>query len=287
MKSFRSSDTARLIARSIILASKDPDRSKLVSSETVDFLTQILGKDCLCRATGSSVVRRSLLLAERFLLPGIITHYLARKIHLEREVEKAISEGCRRVIVLGAGYDTLAWRLQAKHPQIEFVEIDHPATQQLKADRLSAGPNLKLKALDLTSDLPSSQMASDGLPTIFVLEGLTMYFSPGRVEALMKDVSNLTGKDGKVIWSFMEKQSKGSLGFQGESRLVPRWLRFRGEPFLWGISRDGLEDFSSRCGLKTEGLADHRSLRREVLKPCGLDDLPLARGELICTSIPS
>jgi methyltransferase (TIGR00027 family) len=284
VKSSRSSDTAKLIARSVILASNDGVRSQLVTPEAIELLEQLRGKDWFSRASNFVLFRKVVLAGERFLLSGIITHYLVRKLHIEREVEKAIAEGCRRVVVLGAGYDTLAWRLHRKHREIQFVEIDHPATQRVKAGRMEVDQNLRLEPLDLSKGLPSSVLESDDSATAFVIEGLTMYLTPERVEELLKDVSSLAGEAGKVIWTFMERQENGSLGFQGENPLIPRWLEFCNEPFRWGISREELADFTARCGLEVQRLGDHQSLRLEYLISKESQALPLARGELICIS---
>lgn len=255
-----------------------------MTPEAIELLEQLRGKDWFSWASNFVLFRKAVLAGERFLLSGIITHYLVRKLHIEREVEKAIAEGCRRVVVLGAGYDTLAWRLHHKHREIQFVEIDHPATQRVKAGRMEVDQNLRLEPLDLSKGLPSSVLESDDSATAFVIEGLTMYLTPERVEELLKDVSRLAGEAGKVIWTFMERQENGSLGFQGESPLIPRWLELCNEPFRWGISREELADFTARCGLEVQRLGDHQSLRLEYLISKESQALPLARGELICIS---
>lgn len=284
MKSARSSDTAKLIARSLILASKDEARSRLVSPDGIEFLEQLRGKDWFSRAADFSIFRKGVLAGERFLLSGIITHYLVRKLHIEREVKKAIGEGCRRVVVLGAGFDTLAWRLHRKYPEVEFVEIDHPATQRVKVERMESASNLRLGPLDLSVVLPSSLLEAAESPTVFVIEGLTMYIAPERVEELLGDVACLASRGGKIVWTFMERQKNGSFGFQGEGPLIARWLGLCDEPFLWGIGRDELAGFTGRCGMEVERLADHDTLRENFLAPKNLQSLTLAKGELICTS---
>lgn len=173
----------------------------------MDFLNRILAKDWFHRAAGSPLFRKMVLTGERFLLPGIIIHYLARKVHIKREVDRAIRQGRRRVVVLGAGYDSLAWRLQHKHPGVTFIEMDHPATQRLKAASLGESRNLTLISLDLGSDLPSSQLINDGLPTAFVVEGLTMDLTPARVAALVTNLARISEKGGRIIWTFMKRSS--------------------------------------------------------------------------------
>src|SRR5687768_12733826 len=114
MRANRPSATARLIARCTLLASHESSLRRLVPDDAVAPLERMLA------ATGGhawfdGVVRRAaprrlLLGLERAILPGIIVHYLARKRWLEQQVLAAIGDGCRQVVVLGAGFDTLAWR---------------------------------------------------------------------------------------------------------------------------------------------------------------------------------
>lgn len=266
------------------MASRDEARSKLISREAIPLLERLMGKSWFACASKFVLFRKAVFAGERFLLSGIMTHYLVRKLHIEQEVERAIDGGCDRVVVLGAGYDTLAWRLHRKHRDVQFVEIDHPATQRRKAGRMECHANLLLKPLDLGEALPSSLLEEDGSATAIVIEGLTMYLTPNRVEELLKDVFSLSGVGGKVIWTFMERQENGSLAFRGESPLIARWLGLCNEPFLWGIPRDELPGLMAKCGMKVERLVDHLTLRDEHLASKDLQALALAQGELVCTS---
>jgi methyltransferase (TIGR00027 family) len=224
------------------------------------------------------------------LLSGIITHYLARKRQIEAQVEQAIANGCERVVVIAAGYDSLAWRLHLKYPDVDFVELDHPATQQIKRKELGNAPNFLLQPIDLVTELPSlalSKLASaQPHSTAFVVEGLTMYLPAERVAELLRDLSKLAGPKGSIVFTFLERDESGSIAFRGENPLVARWLRARSEPFLWGISRDELPAFLQSSQLQLLQLDDHQVLRRDQLVPRGIDQLPLAEGELIGTASP-
>jgi methyltransferase (TIGR00027 family) len=283
-----------LIARSILLASKDQHRQTLVAKGEADLLHRILTSgqrpDRLVSALEWTPVRGCLLSLERILLPGIITHYLARKRQIESEVERAIAHGCRRVVVIAAGYDTLACRLYRRHPDVTFIELDHPATQQIKRREVADAPNLHFQPIDLVTELPSSALSKiptkQDQPTTFVIEGLTMYLPAKRVAELLTDLSILTGTKGSIVFTFMEEDASGSIAFRGGSPLIARWLQARSEPFLWGISRDKLAEFLQSAGLGVVRLFNHESLRREQLQPRKINHLPIAEGELICIASP-
>ena len=109
--------TARFIARSLLIASREPAYAALLPAGSGDFCARLLvaaGDQKFVRAAASRVLRAAFQTAVDFLLPGIIPHYLARKRCLEDWLRRAcLSPGpagghCRQVVVLGAGLDTLA-----------------------------------------------------------------------------------------------------------------------------------------------------------------------------------
>jgi methyltransferase (TIGR00027 family) len=289
MTTDRPSDTATLIARSLLLAAHDPGLSPLLATGEAEIAERFLGERARSGWFGFARrhrwTRGGLLAAERVLLRGIFAHYLARKRWIEREVRSGITSGIRRVVVLGAGYDTLAWRLSREHPDVEFIEIDHPATQRSKRGLTESPPNLRLLPADLALEAPD-EVAGTATPAIVVAEGLTMYLEPPRVASLLRSCAAVAGKHGRVVFTFMQQTEDGSIGFRGESAWIGRWLRWRKEPFRWGCRRTDLPGFLKSCGLGMQAFADHPVLRDEILSPRGLGGLPLARGECLCLCHP-
>lgn len=289
------SDTATLIARSTLLSARDADLAALLAPGEEDLIRKILGERASDGWFGFAISRswacRSLMLAERLLLGGIFTHYLARKRWIEKEVRQGLEQGIRQVVVLGAGYDTLACRLAGEFPDARFVELDHPATQASKHAALAGLPNLHFLPVDLGTTMPAEALtACPGfdrtLPSIVVAEGLTMYFQEDKVAGILRSAASVAGGEGRVIFTFMELLENGRLSFRGQCPMVGWWLRLRSEPFLWGSSRKELRGFLQACGLKLDTVANHRDLRSRILAPRRAARLPLARGECLCLCHP-
>jgi methyltransferase (TIGR00027 family) len=285
------SSTARLIARSTLLAARDPVRHPLVPAGAVAPLAAMIGADgdtlwfkfALYHPGGGALVRG----VERAVLPGIITHYLARKHWLERAITAALDAGCTQVVVLGAGFDSLAWRLHRLRPAVQFFELDHPATQAPKRAALRVEANFTFLAADLATVSPAAVLRacpdfSATQPTLFLAEGLLMYFPETRVAVLLRELATLTRPPARVLFSFMAADDDGAITFRGESAAVGWWLRRQREPFHWGIAGAALPAFLRSCGLQLAALADHAVLRDQILAPLGLASLPLARGECLC-----
>ena len=178
------SDTSLLVARSILLASKDRDLARLVAPEEAAMLERILAgagpAPWFDFVLGNGWARRVVFGVERAMVAGIIAHYLARKRWIEIQVREALVRGIPQVIVLGAGFDTLAARLAPEFPHAIFLELDHPATQAVKRKMPGFAPNLRFFPVDLTiQSLPADACPdfSKSRPSVIIAEGLTMYLT--------------------------------------------------------------------------------------------------------------
>ena len=291
MNAGQSSKTAKLVARSMMLASHDTRLGRLLPENSSEILNSI---PAVSRG-GFGVLRRFKFfrqlckLVERVALPGISTHYLVRKAWIEREVRSALASGVGRVVVIGAGFDTLASRLAPEYPEVNFFELDHPATQREKANSFVLRENIHLLPVDLERETLLDAIRENALapePAIVIAEGLTMYLAEEQVTTLLRDAASLAGQEGRVLFSFMEKREDGSLGFQGQSPWVRRWLDACGESFRWGIECSRLASFLAECGLTPAATAGCEDFRQGILNPNGLQTLRLARGEWLCLANP-
>lgn len=62
---------------------------------------------------------------------------ISRARYNEDKLEEAIRQGVKQYVILGAGMDTFAFRRPDLMEQLEVFEIDHPATQEFKFNRLT------------------------------------------------------------------------------------------------------------------------------------------------------
>lgn len=123
----------------------------------------------------------------------------ARTLFFDDAVTTALDAGVRQVVVLGAGYDSRAWRLA--RPGARFFEVDHPATQSDKRARApEAGP--RYVPVDLGVDSLYEALSAAGhdadQPSLFTLEGLTMYLTEAQVRDLLHTLARL-GAPGSTL----------------------------------------------------------------------------------------
>ncbi len=102
----------------------------------------------------------------------------ARVLWHDLQLTESLDAGITQVAVIGAGYDTRAWRF--RRDGVRFYELDAQTTQLDKIARApSAGPTYV--AADLRDQSAAVELAAHGFdasqPAHFILEGLTMYLT--------------------------------------------------------------------------------------------------------------
>jgi len=191
-----------------------------------------------------------------WMLPGQFEAFAQRKAFCERQVREGIGEGVSQVLVLGAGYDTMGWRLAPEFPGVNFFEIDHPATARLKARGIGAmgqRVNLFLVSEDLGERkledvLKTNKIWEHSARTVIVAEGLVMYLPPEAVEDLFRQLSDIAGDGSRIAFSYIPSGEDGRPD-AGRWTGVMLWLqKIAGEPWIWSIRPEELGPFLEKTG---------------------------------------
>lgn len=261
MKADRPSATAQVVAAALLCLEHDPTRADLLPSDPGRWREIVLGGSRMSRALRAStrnvLTRRGWHALANAVLPDVMVHYASRKARIEAHVRALIAAGTTRVCVLGAGLDTFALRLAPDYPDVEWVELDHPATQALKLRALSGRPTsatVSFEAIDLAD--PDLALAPSDRPTVFVAEGLLMYFDAAAVDRLLAVTRTAAPAGASWVVTYMDAGIDGGR-FAPSSRLIDGWLSRRGEPFTWALRADTVDDWAAARGI--EVLAHERS----------------------------
>ena len=282
MRADRPSTTARLIAAATVFLSRDPRYRDLVPPGAAELCARFVSVEAVSRAPLSWAVW----LAERATIPGLMLHFMLRKRFIEDTVRASLAAGCEQVVVVGAGFDTLAARLAAEFPQARFIEIDHPATQAAKRVAIDERGNLDFIAANLVEEGLQDALAGGAYrrdaPSVFVIEGLLMYLTDAQIAVLFAAIAELQRAPGTLVFTVMEPASDGHPRFHNATPLVTRLLSLWSEPFRSAMWREKAARLPEQFpGLRLRDLADSETLRARYLAPSGRQDLPLAKGEMV------
>jgi methyltransferase (TIGR00027 family) len=255
MRTERPSQTARKVALNIVTLGSKRGMEDVLPPGIVDATVRLLVES---GSVGPRVARFALSrmavginLAFDWIMPGQFEAFAYRKAFCERQVRRGLEAGARQVLVLGAGFDTLGWRLAPEFPGIDFFEIDHPSTAWLKAKGIAAmerRANLHLLAEDLGErklvDVLLAHANWDATaPTVIVAEGLFMYLPPEAVGTLLAHCAAVTGAGSHLAFTYVGTRVDGRPDAGPWTWLVARILEANGEPWLWSVRPENLGAF--------------------------------------------
>lgn len=258
----RASRSARDVALVAASRAEEPRYAGVLDEEAIELTWRVLRGAGRCgpllqRWARSRFVRASLDRQERWLLPGLGANLVARKRWVADEVEAAVADGARQLVVLGAGFDVLGVRVRRRHPDVRAIEVDHAPTQAQKARGLDVVPEAErptLVPLDLAREslgesLEASPEFEVGARSAFVAEGLLMYLAEDDARALFTTFRELCGAGSRFVFTSAEADE------EGRARLGrrPGFLRWRArvakEPLRWAVAPERLGKFLAALGL--------------------------------------
>lgn len=260
MRKDKPSMTARKVALALVALGAKKGMEKVLPPGAAEATAEMLVASGAVRAMTVRLTRSpgTVALYEAFdrLLPGQFVAFGERKAFCERQVREGLCTGASQVLVLGAGYDTLSWRLAPEFPGVNFFEIDHPATARLKkrgVEAMGRRENLFLIAEDLGKGNLKDILHAEGpwdrmAQTVFIAEGLVMYLPPGAVSDLFSQCAGASGEGSRIAFSYIPSDSDGRPDV-GRWTGFMLWLqRMVGEPWLWSIPPEELGSFLEGAG---------------------------------------
>lgn len=151
------------------------------------------------------------------LTGGLAGHAALRMDAVDRRLAAAVADGCSQVVVLGAGFDTRAWRLEAL-AGCRVVEVDLPAIQQVKQRRLADLPTVADEVAFVPADLSTDTLAEalaaahhePRRPTAWVWEAVAPYLPAAGVADLVTAIARLSAAGSHLAMTVAHPDLLGS-----------------------------------------------------------------------------
>jgi methyltransferase (TIGR00027 family) len=254
------SKTARKVALNIVTLGAKPGMEKVLPAGIAETTAELL---VASGAVGATAVRWSrssrmvsLYKAFDWMMPGQFEAFAHRKAFCEQQVRQGIAGGATQVLVLGAGYDTMGWRLAPDFADVDFFEIDHPATAALKAkgiEAMGSRDNLHLISEDLgkrklVDVLKAEDSWNTEKQTVIVAEGLLMYLTDKAVRGLFSQCTAITAPGSRIAFTYIATGADGRPDAGRWTALVLWILKVTGEPWLWSVYPDKVGQFLEDTG---------------------------------------
>jgi len=221
---------------------------------------QIAGDD------GEEIAKR---LDQRF--PPMELWLALRVAYLDRLVGLAVDQlSIRQIVILGAGYDTRAARLP--RAGVTYFEVDHPATQAAKRERLARLDRYPIDAAryvtcNFEREDPIERLVASGFmtrdPALVLWEGVVPYLTEPAVRATATRLA--TGLDPRsvVAFDFLGKRFALGQSLSQKDHDTREYVHALGEPIRFGT--DDILPLLVDCGFRWVRSLDFNELALEML----------------------
>ena len=207
---------------------------------------------------------------------------------IDEALERAVLGGATQVVILGAGFDSHAYRCQELLAHVRVFEVDRPATQALKKQRvnevLGGSPsNLTYVAVDFQHEALLDVLMRHGHDpaqrTFFILEGVTMYLPEEAARGTLRFVAAHPPGSG-IVFDFVYRAMIDMIAQidmakvpEAAKPFVERFLKLtRDEPWIFGLPVGGEREFLGEFGLELREaltVGGEESLKRYLTRADG------------------
>lgn len=192
----------------------------------------------------------------------------ARVRWFDEQVAAAADAGIDQVAIVGAGYDSRAWR--CARPGLRFVELDQPATQQDKVRRAPEGGPAYVAA-DVRSDDVGAALHRGGIdpgrPALFAVEGVTMYLDEDVVRGLLGALARAAGPGSRLAVDVYPARAATAAPQARQARLQRLARAGSGEGFRYRADRADAVALVAAAGWRVDAPVGLRDAARRLVPP--------------------
>ncbi|MGD0174673.1 MAG: SAM-dependent methyltransferase [Anaerolineales bacterium] len=191
--------------------------------------------------------------------PGVMGFLAVRCRYIDDYLAECLAVGLEQLVILGAGLDSRAYRLQELKERVKVFEVDHPATQKVKIGKIikifgSLPEHVTYVPIDFNRE-DLRELFSYGYDkrkkTLFICEGVVYYLTAESVNQTFAFVAENSAPGSFIIFDYLYASALITGEKRGEIARMQRTERFTGEGLVFGIEEGTIEKF-----LRARGFGD-------------------------------
>ena len=180
----------------------------------------------------------------------------ARSRVTEDLVDSSIAEGIGQYVILGAGLDSFGYRRRDLEDRLRVFEVDHPASQQWKRERLrqvgiSPPRNLVFTPVDFETQTLESGLRAAGFDftaaAVFGWLGVTMYLTQEAIRATLQFVASCASGT-RIAFTYNRPTSDVDAASARVTNTLADLIGQNGEPFVTVFTPEEIEELMSALG---------------------------------------
>ena len=190
--------------------------------------------------------------------PAIV---LGRARYAEDNLEQAVKEGVKQYVILGAGMDTFAARRRDLVKHLEVFEVDHPATQAHKRQRLlAAGQEPPVQQHFIPVDFSQENLAEvlkraayrSQAPSFFSWLGVTYYLTREALFTTFRAIAASAPSGSPIIFDYLDTEALVPERAARRVNIMVEIVKRVGEPMITGFDPRTLAADLAGVGLRLQ-----------------------------------
>ncbi len=279
------SDTAEVAAGYRAVACKEYPGTKIGS----DYLAEHFISSSHKFLVKFGFIRELGIKKSRKFTPGGFEYVLARTAFFDDQLLNAVEKGAKQIVILGAGFDTRAYRFVEQCSACKIIELDITTTQNRKKKCLqdvdiAIPKNLTFAPINFNLESLFEVLQQAGYDneakTVFLWEGVSMYLEKAAVDATLQFVGACKNRESLLVFDYIASIAESDVDkYYGVKTWSDTWARYRqAEPFKFTIDDTQLESYLDEMGLSIETHFNEREIEENYLPKASLKNLERVAG---------
>jgi methyltransferase (TIGR00027 family) len=234
-------------------------------------------------------IRHAIITSAEQFAPGVMGSLYCRTRYIDDALCHTLGAGLDQVVILGAGFDSRAYRLRGIE-QTQVFEVDLPEVQRLKqtyvAKKFGRLPaHVTFVPVDFDQQHLDEVMTTagfrSGLKTFFIWEGVTQYLTADAVDRTFSYVAGAAAAGSKIVFSYIEQKIiDGTAHPTWQQMLASAASQDEIPPWIFGFVPARLAEYLDQRGLELVADVGAAYFQARYLKPGGRQ-MSLFEGERV------
>jgi len=196
---------------------------------------------------------------QNLVTPPLYGYFIARTAFIDHEFKKALDDDIPQIVILGAGYDTRAYRYRDFVKHTHIFELDIQTTQKRKKEVLE-GANIEIPRevtfvsvnfkLDQLKEVLGNAGFDPMAKTLFIWEGVTYYLTKEAITTTLQFITSNSPSGSILCFDYLTEKLESVNS---------------AEPFQFWIPQSKIDQFIEDHGLKVIEHIDADEMQKRYL----------------------
>jgi methyltransferase (TIGR00027 family) len=209
--------------------------------------------------------------------PGLHEYMIGRTAYFDHVFRDALKDNIPQIVVLGAGYDTRAYRYAELNRGTKIIELDIGTTQErkiqcLKKARIATPKGVRFVPINFNKESIQAVLEEAGYETgkktLFVWEGVTYYLQPEAVAETLEFLSQSGGEGSTIVFDYTATVTEENIDQYGVKEFYESMKEHHGgEELTFSIGEDGeIGNYLAQRGLELVEHLDNEEIEKAFLE---------------------